>query len=443
MQTSDIKKISALFVISQDSGAGAPRAVHRIYTAVRTFFSSRVDVTMRVIHKTYDDDHIVGGKATRSRLEYIEYFVRTRFRKYFPRKPFISDNKLLHSQALYHSGLGREINSMNPDVVMLGWLGNSTLSIPEIGRISAPVVWRLSDMWMFSGAEHYTANSRYVDGYSRKSRPTSESGPDIDRETFLRKKRHWKKPCHVITPSKWMAEQVKSSTLTAKWPVHVIPNPIDTDYWQPRPVQEARDSFSIPENALLILFGTGGGTQHHHKGGDLLLDALPVVNQLLSGSGNDRPVYCAIFGEERESFKVGTINVIFLGRLNDQQLINAYSAADVMVVPSRLDNLPSTAVESQSCGTPVVAFEVGGLPDIVEHQVTGLIVPPFDIEQLAHAISHILLNPKARAAMSAKSRSRAREIWNPEVIANQYVEVLLLAASEGELNERSTASLTS
>jgi glycosyltransferase involved in cell wall biosynthesis len=425
-----VTPLKVVFVGSQDSGSGASRALHRIYRAIAENRADTVDISMRVVHKSYDDDHIIGGKPVRNWREYAEYFLRTRFRKYFPRPPFESDNKLLHSQALYHSGLGRELNEMRADVIMLGWLGNSTLSIPEIGRLKAPVVWRLSDMWMFSGAEHYTAHQRYAVGYSKKSRPITESGPDIDRETFLRKRRHWRKARHVITPSHWMAEQVRKSTLTQDWPVQVIPNPIDTDYWAPVNRTNARARFGFSEESVVVLFGTGGGTKHHHKGGDLLLSSLGHLKKQLDALGDTREVVCAIFGEERPDEAIGGVKVTFLGRLDDEGLKAAYSAADVMVVPSRLDNLPSTAVEAQSCATAVVAFRVGGLPDIVDNGITGRIVEPFDVEELAEAITWVVTDPNRCEQLGHAARDRAERLWAPEIIAQQYLDVLALAAGE-------------
>lgn len=428
--TQNSRSLRVLFVISQDSGGGAARAVHRIYVAIRDHMRKTVSIKMRVIHKTFDDHDIIGGKPTRSRAEYVEYFIRTRFRKYFPRKPFISDNKLLHSQALYHSGLGRELNAAKTDVIMLGWLGNSTLSIPEIGRIKHPVVWRLSDMWMFSGAEHYTPHPRYVSGYSRKSRPPTESGPDIDRETFKRKLRHWKTPRHIIVPSQWMADQARRSQLTRNWPIHVIPNPISTQDWFPEDKTRSRQRFGIPNNATLVLFGVSGSASQHHKGGDLLLDALPLAKRLQETHFPERPLVLGVFGDELGATSFDQAETRFLGRLNDEELRFAYSAADVMVVPSRLDNWPSTAVEAQACGTPVVAFRVAGLPDIVEDGVTGQIVEPFDTEALAEAIAWCVSDTARLDSLSEAARVRAQALWSPEIVARQYVEVLSLAAGK-------------
>lgn len=429
--------MKAVVVSAHDSLGGAARAVHRIYDTIRSNFSDRVNISLRAIHKTQDDPGIIGGKPTRSRREYLEYFLRTRFRKYFPRKPFVSDNTLLHSQALYHSGLGRELNAMKPDVIMLGWLGNATLSIPEIGRLKAPVVWRLSDMWMFSGAEHYTAHDRYAVGYSKASRPDTESGPDIDRETFWRKKRHWRRPRHVICPSRWMAEQVRRSTLTKNWPVHVIPNPIDAQKWSPVGTRQARQKLGLPANDIIVLFGAGGGTKHPHKGADLLFEALPLIKRALKDAGVTKTVSAAVFGEEGPERNEGGVPVRFLGRLDDEGLRNAYGAADVMVVPSRLDNLPSTAVEAQSCATPVVAFRIGGLPDIVDDTVTGALATPYDVSSLAEAVVWVVQDPARQEQLGKAARHRAIELWDPKKVARQYLDVLEQAAREGTTRSRS------
>lgn len=424
------RRLKVVFVAAHDSLGGAARAAYRVFSSIRRHYSDTVDITLRVIHRTRDDEGILGGKPTRSRWEWVKYFTRTRFRKYFPRKPFESPNTLLHSQALYDTGLGREINQMEPDVVMLGWLGNGTMSIPEIGRIRAPLVFRLSDMWVFSGAEHYTDTGRYQLGYSRRSRPAAESGPDIDRETFLRKNRHWRKPQHIVALSSWLANESRSSTLTRSWPTSVIPVPIDTDFWHPLDQLNARKSHGLPENALIVLFGAGSGTSQPHKGSDLLFEALPTLHALHQRSGDSRPLIAAVFGEESETRNSGGIPSQFLGRLDDEGLRLAYSAADVMVVPSRLEAFGQVAAEAQSCGTPVVAFDNSGLTDVVADRETGKLAPAFDAEQLAQAIWWVVSNENRLASLSSRARQRAIELWHPEVVAKQYVDVLFQASAK-------------
>lgn len=426
------RALKAAVVGAHDSMGGAARATYRVFDALSQWDPDRLDTFFRAIHKTVDNPRVLGGKPSRNRVEYAAYYARTRFRKYAPRKPFVSPNTLLHSQALYHSGLGRELNSGPWDVLLLNWLGNATLSVPEIGRLKAPVVWLLHDMWMFSGAEHYSETYRHRAGYSRSSRPLEESGPDIDRETFRRKKRNWRTPQHIICPSTWMASEAGKSELTRNWPIHVIPYPIDLTKWQARSRRQARELFGFPHDAIVVLSGIGGGTKFRHKGADLFFDALPFVAERLRSLGDKRKIVAAFFGQDGAPENHGDVSVRFLGRLDDDGVVNAYSAADVMVVPSRQDNFPSTGTEPQVAGCPVVAFDASGLSDIVDDGVTGRLATPFESASLGQAISWVVEDPERRDRLAVAARARAEKLWEPRAIAQRYAEVLIAAALEGK-----------
>ena len=417
-------------VAAHDSSGGAARAAFRVFEALHEHESERLDTYFRAIHSTTGHPKVLAGKPVRNRREYAEYFLRTRFRKHFPRPPFTSPNKLLHSQALYHSGLARELNDGDWDILLLNWLGNATLSIPEIGRLSPATVWLLHDMWMFSGAEHYTDTDRAASSYSRASRPKTESGPDIDRETFRRKRRHWKTPQHVICPSNWMAQQVRRSALTQHWPTHVIPYPINLDKWAERDRNTARQRFNLPTEAIVVLSGIAGGSGPSHKGGDLFFEALGHLDARIRETGHGRPVIAAFFGEARPDEAFGNITLRFLGKLDDQGVADAYAAANVMVVPSRQDNFPSTGTEPQVGARPVVAFGTAGLTDIVEDGVTGRLAAPFDSASLAEAIEWVVIDPDRERALGQAARDRAVRLWEPRKIAAQYADVLIAAYEE-------------
>jgi ferredoxin len=131
------------------------------------------------------------------------------------------------------TGLGDELERSDADIVTLGWLGSGTISIEEIGRLSKPIVWNLSDMWAFSGAEHISDTGRFIEGYRSDNRPAGESGWDRDRATWARKHRSWQRPQWVVTPSRWLADCVRSSALMHEWPTTVIPRPLDLAFWRP------------------------------------------------------------------------------------------------------------------------------------------------------------------------------------------------------------------
>ena len=170
------------------------------------------------------------------------------------------------------------------DLVHLHWLGDGTLSIEEIGRLPMPLVWTLHGQWAFCGAEHYTSpplpgetascDERFAAGYSHASRPAHEGGPDLNRRTWLRKQRAWRRSIHIVCPSHWLADCARRSTLIGEWPIKVIPNPTDLNVWAPCDKAQARALLGLPAERPLVLFGAIGGSADPRKGADLLLEAL-------------------------------------------------------------------------------------------------------------------------------------------------------------------------
>ena len=222
----------------------------------------------------------------------------------------------------------------------------------------------------------------------------------------------------IVTPNTRLADCVRESALMREWPVTVVPNPVDTDRWKPLDQALARSLLGLPADVPLLLFGAMGGGRDPRKGFDLLVDALAHLR------GDLRDLYLVVFGQlaPRQPPDLG-FPIHYTGHLHDDLSLRAlYSAADLLVIPSRQDNLPNTGVEAHACGTPVVAFNVGGLPDIVEHESTGYLAHAFDAEDLAAGIVWVLKNRGSRN-LGHKARARALERHSYEVVADQYRSV--------------------
>ena len=333
-----------------------------------------------------------------------------------------SPNPIMHSPAILPSGIVGSLNASAADVLNLHWINNEFLTIEDIGRLRKPIVWTLHDMWPFCGAEHYAPDdiaARWRNGYLPDNRPDGHGGFDVDRWVWHRKLRAWRNQLHIVTPSCWLADCVKSSALLGGRPVAVIPNPLDTRQFQPWPKKLARQMLGLPPDAPLVLFGAIGGGADPRKGWDLLQPALVrIANELPS-------VESVIFGQSEpvNPPRLG-LPMHWMGRLNDDvTLALLYSAADVMVVPSRQENLPQSGTEAQACGCPVVAFNCTGLPDVVVHGKTGYLAAPYDVEELANGILWVLEDRERYSHLSDAARTRAVSLWAPEVVVPQYLGV--------------------
>jgi glycosyltransferase involved in cell wall biosynthesis len=205
------------------------------------------------------------------------------------------------------------------------------------------------------------------------------------------------------------------------WPSTLIPYPLDTNHWFPTKKNVARESLGLNPSAHIILFGAIGGTTDSRKGADLLQEALYHYSNEIGCQ--EQQVEIAIFGQseptkDRISFPYP---VHYFGSLNDNLSLRLlYSAADVMVVPSRLEAFGQTATESQACGTPVLAFRTGGLIDTVEHLETGYLADPFNPLSLSLGLRWILEDAGRLTELSVKARAKSVRLWNPDLIASMH-----------------------
>jgi len=419
-----------------DNHGGAARAAFRIVRAlVACANATDIEASMRVIRKYSECIDVIGGSPPVSVTKRIAAKAERLGRRFLVSQgdPFKSLNPSTLDLCINKSAFNFEINQASVDVLHLHWLGNylgvDSLSIEEIGRLSKPVVWTLHDQWAFCGAEHYVTpppavDERFAEGYTAANRPSHESGPDLNRHTWERKRRSWQRPMHIVCPSTWLADCARRSALMRSWPITVIPYPIDLKVWAPCDQAQARRLLGLPLDRRLVLFGAIGGTGDPRKGADLLLKAHGHLKATATGIALEQ-LELVIFGQSRpaELPDLG-FPVHYSGQLHDDiSLRLLYAAADVFVIPSRQDNLPNTGIEAHACGTPVVAFRTGGLVDIVEDRITGALAEPFDPASLAAAIAWVLDDPQRRRKLGVAARQRAERLWEPARIAGLYAEV--------------------
>ena len=217
--------MKVLHLNRSDISGGAARAAYRIHHSLLEY---GLDSTMWVNHSSSGDWTVdVPLSSIEKAIVRINPHLASLFVKSLKTK-----NKILHSPAVLPSPWVKYINQSDFDIVHLHWIGGEMLSISDFKNINKPMVWTLHDMWAFCGAEHVSFDERWRAGYNTTNRPEHESGVDLNRWTWERKKKHWDHPFQIVTQP--VARTcVRESALMANWPIRVIPNCIDTDIWKP------------------------------------------------------------------------------------------------------------------------------------------------------------------------------------------------------------------
>ncbi len=399
-----------------DIKGGAARAAFRIFDALH---KNGMGVTMLV--NSAESDHSDVHNRFNKRLRWVPV-VRNMIGTGLARLILWRKEGTL-SPALLSSSLAGELNHSTYDVINLHWVNGEMLSIADLAKIKKPVVWTLHDMWAFSGAEHYSEHMRWKEGYLAENRSEDDKGRDLNRWVWERKKKYWKKPFHIVTPSNWLAECVKNSALMKGWPVSVIHNAIDTDFWRPLNKKQARLALNIAEHKKVVMFGAIGGGKDPRKGFELLLQAF---NNL---EGKINNLWLIVVGQNPpENYPEIGFPLYFTGHVSsEEKLREIYNAADLLVIPSRQDNLPNMGVEALACGTPVVAFNTCGLPDLVQHRRTGYLANAFDCDDLAAGIEWVLgcLSHSGKeharyTALEQQCRDYALKNFSYDVVADKY-----------------------
>ena len=399
-----------LHLSTYSGGGGAARAAHALHTALQ---STGVDSRMISAH----GPRFHAARAADRALWRLQ------------RSPL----QTWRSPARFASITADQINRSSADVVNLHWITDGFLSIEEIGRIEKPVVWSMYDMWPFTGTEHYcagTTEARWRTGYTKLNRTPDDHGFDLDRWTYDRKQHHWPREgtsIHMVPASSWLEQATRESALMHEYPITRIPHVVDTDVFAPMSKEVARQRLGLPQDSPIILFLASAGIADKRKGFDLLEQTLP---ELIEAHPN---LSLAIAGPVTSDYQPPTnIPIHWLGRLNgDGALRLAYCAADVLAAPSREDNMPLTAMEAQSCGTQVVAFNIGGLPDIVAHNITGHLALAGDIASLTWGLDSAIQDAQGEEAWGNAARLRAIETWSNSRVVDRYTALYQQISQEG------------
>lgn len=400
--------MKSLLLSTYDIQGGAARAAYRLHQGLQTI---GVDSQILTANQTSDDPQVIGS---RSKLEKTIAFLRPGIDS-LPLARYRQRTGDRYSLAWLPETRVQQIDGLKPDIVNLHWIGSGFFRLESLKKIKQPIVWTIHDMWAFTGGCHYTDGcDRYLNQCGACPQLGSRSKGDLSHWNWKRRGRVFKQlDLTIVAPSQWLTDCAKQSPLLCDHRIETIPYGLDLTTYQPYEKTRVRSLLKLPQDKPLILFGASDATSDRRKGFHLLAKAL---QQLRLMEWEILPEI-VIFGASHGQLDCG-FPVHYLGVLQDDlTLALAYSAADVFVAPSIQDNLPNTVLESIACGTPAVAFAIGGMPDLIESGQTGYLAQPFDTADLAKGIQWVLTTSEP---LGHKARQRAEQRFGLKRQAETY-----------------------
>ncbi len=398
-----------------DIRGGAARASYRLHQGLQTL---GVDSHLLVREKLTQDPTVIALRSPWTKLG-----PRMNRLAYFPYPRRRTD---LFCSQWFPDRIAPALRPLAPDLIQIHWITNGFLRIETLAQLARPLVWTLHDLWPFTGGCHYPVTvafdvfcDRYNQGCGKCPALGSRKQADLSARTWQRKAQAWAAlDLHLVAPSQWVAQIARTHPLLGRYPIHTIPLGLNLDRFTPQDRPLARQQLNLPPDTFLIGFGALGGVEDDRKGFDLLRAALGVLAQ-----GEGRSIALVVLGADKAPadlpYPVYPLGVIH----RDEDLAMAYSALDVMVVPSRQETFGQMVSESLACGTPVVAFEAHAMPDLILHQQNGYLAQAFDSQDLAQGIGWIMALGARSVQFRQAARQQALQYFSETLQAERYLDL--------------------
>ncbi|MCK5067308.1 MAG: glycosyltransferase [Bacteroidales bacterium] len=333
--------------------------------------------------------------------------------------------RFLFSLANTGESIAKNPLAVEADVIHFHWINAgfiSLRSLKELFSLGKPVVWTFHDMWAFTGGCHYAlecenyklecGNCTYLKNPGRR---------DLSHRIWKKKERLFRNSKFtVVTPSQWLHNCGKSSSLLGHCDFNTIRYSLDETIFKPVKREEACSSLGLDAGKKYILFGAAT-VKNIIKGFQYFRKAIEILYGELDGdSGVEIILFGKSGGDEASMFPLKTRSISFVS--STETLVELYSIAHLFVIPSLQDNSPNTIMESMLCGTPVVGFNSGGIPEMIDHLENGYVAEHKSATDLAMGMKWVL-QAGNYDSLSASALSRAVDRYQEKRAAEEHVEL--------------------
>ena len=335
--------------------------------------------------------------------------------------------------------IGNIVRAERPDIVQLHWIGGNAFRLSSIANINVPIVWRLSDQWPFCGVQHLEPDPST---YTSAPRPVSWFQQRTQVSEYVREKKQaiYAKVAHLTLacPSRWLAAETKRSALLGRRSIELIPTSCDTHLFSIKDRNACRAALGLsPDKRIVLLGATSMATKL--KGPDLFVEAIGRLSRESPGL----PLQIVSFGKDPfdATSLSGLSEVTHLGQVKDRRLMSIlYGAADVFAAPSRMENLSNAVLEALACGTPVVAFAIGGMPDMIDHEGNGFLARPFETSEFANGL-RFALQQRDRPDIRLSCRKKVLDSFSREQEIERYLALYRrLLSTQAAIQENRASS---
>lgn len=291
----------------------------------------------------------------------------------------------------------------------------SPLILPAL-TTAKPTVWTLHDMQAITGhCSHSFQCEKWITGCIKCPDLNITPALKKDKSSYLwqmKKQVYQQSNITIVCPSVWLRNKVSESILSDK-DIRIIHNGINTETFRPMEKEKAREKLGLPPDKKILLFLSDHGTDNSWKGSDFLYS---IYNKLKISKD---VLFLCIGGEKSKQIDPSWIEVEYIKEKN--LIANYYSASDIFVYPSTADNFPLAVIESLSCGTPVIAFNTGGIPEIVDHLNNGYIAKYSDVDDFINGV-YLFLNNKEKLRIASKeAREKVLKNFSLESMVDSYL----------------------
>ncbi len=366
-----------------DSSGDFVRRLHQ------EFLNSGIDSKILVLHSTFLNDKRIEKMNRKGRgLEAVNNLIESRLTK----------NSKKELGKFSYPVLGSNVTNRDvvkeADVIYLHWVLNGFISIKsleELAKLGKPIVFIMHDMWTMTGGCHHSFTCEKYKTMCHSCQFFDEKKKkDLSYKLFHKKLKLFSSfdNFHFVSPSRWLYNCAKESALLKEKPLHHIPNVLDRNIFKPVDKKVAKKMLNIDEHKKVIAFGAAS-VKSPYKGWEYLKLAINELYQRV----NSEDFMVVTFGKSDldQVNKSIPFETKVLGYLRDELTMSlVYNATDVFIAPSLADNLPYTVFEALACGTPVVAFKTGGIPELIRHKENGYLAERKNATDIVNGISYCL-----------------------------------------------------